>query len=133
LDQLEGGIFWFTFWGSSYYLFVNLVNILAAFSQRSTDPPNSKVMATDSTIMLPHGRSPNSNIAVVEYIENDEDEDFNINHISDDEFEDEATANHGKLHVGTAGMTSSVANLSNTILGELVKELCGGWREGVEE
>ncbi|KAK9488138.1 transmembrane amino acid transporter protein-domain-containing protein [Lipomyces starkeyi] len=74
-------------------------------------------MATDSTIMLPHGRSPNSNIAVVEYIENDEDEDFNINHISDDEFEDEATANHGKLHVGTAGMMSSLANLSNTILG----------------
>ncbi|KAK9247392.1 transmembrane amino acid transporter protein-domain-containing protein [Lipomyces tetrasporus] len=60
---------------------------------------------------------PNSSIAAVEYVENDEDEDFNVNHISDDEFEDEALANHGKLHVGTAGLTSSIANLSNTILG----------------
>ncbi|KAK9238247.1 transmembrane amino acid transporter protein-domain-containing protein [Lipomyces kononenkoae] len=74
-------------------------------------------MATESTIFIPHGRSPNSNVAAVEYVENDEDADFNINHISDNEYEDDATANHGKFHVGSAGIASSVANLSNTILG----------------
>ncbi|KAK9324144.1 transmembrane amino acid transporter protein-domain-containing protein [Lipomyces orientalis] len=74
-------------------------------------------MAVDSTTLLPHAHTPNSRIAAVEYVENDEDEDFNVNHISDDEFEDEALASHGKLHVGTAGLPSSIANLSNTILG----------------
>ncbi|KAK9370940.1 transmembrane amino acid transporter protein-domain-containing protein [Lipomyces kononenkoae] len=75
-------------------------------------------MATDSAILLQHGHAPNSNnVAAVEYIENDDDADFNLNHISDDEYEDDATANHGKLHVGSAGIASSVANLSNTILG----------------
>ncbi|KAK9468285.1 transmembrane amino acid transporter protein-domain-containing protein [Lipomyces arxii] len=66
-------------------------------------------MATEQAVLVPH--TPPANAAVVEYIEDEEDEDFNVNHLSDDD------DGHKKTHIGTASAVSSVANLSNTILG----------------
>ncbi|KAK9457481.1 transmembrane amino acid transporter protein-domain-containing protein [Dipodascopsis uninucleata] len=55
------------------------------------------------------------NAAVVEYVEDEEDDDYNVlNHLREEDDDDE----DGHLrHVGNAGISSSIANLSNTILG----------------